>query len=69
MLPDLDASNIAFNLLKQLGRGLSVGPLLVGTRRPRHRLTPSVTVRGIVNMAAVAAVDAQATARARGSKG
>ena len=68
VLPDLDASNIAFNLLKQLGRGLSVGPMLVGTRQPMHILTPSVTVRGIVNIAAVAAVDAQATARARASR-
>jgi len=57
--PSLDAANIAFNLLKVAADGLHVGPMLLGTTRPAHILTPSVTARGIVNMAAVAAVDAQ----------
>jgi malate dehydrogenase (oxaloacetate-decarboxylating)(NADP+) len=59
MMPSLDAANIAFNLLKQLGEGVSVGPMLLGVARPAHILTSSVTVRGIVNMSALAVVDAQ----------
>ena len=65
VLPTLDAANIAFNLLKSTGQGLSVGPMLVGTAKPMHILTQSVTVRGIINMTAVAVVDAQAHAAAR----
>jgi malate dehydrogenase (oxaloacetate-decarboxylating)(NADP+) len=61
--PSLDAANIAFNLLKVAADGLHVGPMLLGTSRPAHILTPSVTARGIVNMAALAAVDAQDAAR------
>ncbi|WP_430437252.1 phosphate acyltransferase [Oceanibaculum nanhaiense] len=59
ILPTLDAANISFNLLKVLGEGLSVGPILLGAAMPVHILTPSVTVRGIVNMSALAVVDAQ----------
>jgi malate dehydrogenase (oxaloacetate-decarboxylating)(NADP+) len=59
VMPTLDAANISFNLLKQLGDGVSVGPMLLGLARPAHILTSSVTVRGIVNMSALAVVDAQ----------
>ena len=59
VMPTLDAANIAFNLVKSLGEGLSVGPILLGMAAPAHILTPSVTARGIVNMSAVAVVDAQ----------
>jgi malate dehydrogenase (oxaloacetate-decarboxylating)(NADP+) len=59
IMPTLDAANIAFNLLKSLGEGLSVGPILMGLAKPAHVLTQAVTVRGIVNMTAVAVVDAQ----------
>ena len=59
IMPTLDAANIAFNLLKILGDGLPVGPILIGTAKPAHVLSPSVTARGIVNMSAVAVVDAQ----------
>ncbi len=59
VLPDLDAANIAFNLAKVLADGLAVGPILIGVAQPAHILTPSVTVRGIVNMTAVAVVEAQ----------
>ncbi|GAB4224403.1 MAG: NADP-dependent malic enzyme [Kiloniellaceae bacterium] len=59
VMPTLDAANIAFNLVKALGEGLSVGPILVGPAAPAHILTPSVTARGIVNMSAVSVVDAQ----------
>ncbi|MCB1756945.1 MAG: NADP-dependent malic enzyme, partial [Gammaproteobacteria bacterium] len=58
LMPNLDAANIAYNMLKVLGDGLPVGPMLVGMRQPVHVMTSSVTVRGIVNMCAVAAVDA-----------
>jgi malate dehydrogenase (oxaloacetate-decarboxylating)(NADP+) len=66
VMPTLDASNIAFNLLKSVGQGLSVGPMLVGTRKPIHILTQSVTSRGIINMTAVAVVDAQEHEKVRG---
>ncbi len=59
VMPTLDAANIAFNLVKSLGEGLSVGPILIGMAAPTHILTPSVTARGIVNMSAVAVADAQ----------
>jgi malate dehydrogenase (oxaloacetate-decarboxylating)(NADP+) len=63
ILPTLDAANIAFNLVKAVGDGLPVGPLLIGTAKPAHILTPSVTARGVINMSAVAVVDAQDRAR------
>ena len=59
VLPTIDAANTAFNLLKVLGDGLPVGPILVGAAEPVHILTPSVTARGILNMSALAVVDAQ----------
>ncbi|BBK35756.1 malic protein NAD-binding protein [Allostella sp. ATCC 35155] len=59
IMPNVDAANIAFNLLKALGDGLSVGPMLVGAGGAAHVLTPAVTTRGILNMTAVAVVDAQ----------
>jgi malate dehydrogenase (oxaloacetate-decarboxylating)(NADP+) len=59
VFPNLDAANTAFNLLKNLGEGLSVGPILVGAAKPAHILTPAVTSRGIYNMSAVAVLDAQ----------
>ncbi len=56
IMPNLDAANIAFNLLKmESGGGITVGPILLGTAKPAHILTPSATVRRIVNMTAVAA--------------
>jgi len=58
IMPSLDAANISFNLLKEAGNGLAVGPILLGAARACHILTPSVTARGIVNMSAVAVVDA-----------
>ena len=59
VLPTLDAANIGMNMVKSLGEGLPVGPLLLGAARPAHILTPSVTARGVVNMTAVSVVDAQ----------
>jgi malate dehydrogenase (oxaloacetate-decarboxylating)(NADP+) len=58
VMPDLDSANIAFNLIKALGDGVNVGPILAGVAKPAHVLTQSATVRGIVNMSAIAVVDA-----------
>ena len=60
VMPCLDAANIAFNLLKVVGgAGITVGPILLGCARPVHILTPHATVRRLVNMTALAVVDAQ----------
>lgn len=64
--PSLDAANISFNLLKNAADGLHIGPMLLGTDLPAHVLTPSVTARGILNMTALAVVEAQRRAEARG---
>ncbi|HYZ30797.1 MAG TPA: NADP-dependent malic enzyme [Crenalkalicoccus sp.] len=56
--PNLDAANITFNALKVVaGEGVTVGPILLGAAKPAHVLTPTSTVRRIVNMTALAAVD------------
>ncbi len=61
VMPTLDAANIAFNLLKTAaGDGITVGPILLGVARPVQILTPSATVRRIVNMTALTVVDAGA---------
>ena len=60
IMPNLDAANIAYQMIKVLADALPVGPILVGAARPAHILTPSVTSRGIINMTAIAAVEAQA---------
>ncbi|MCR9255201.1 MAG: NADP-dependent malic enzyme [Alphaproteobacteria bacterium] len=59
VMPDLDAAHISFNLLKSLTDGISVGPMLLGMNRPAHVVSSSVTVRGLVNAAALAVVDVQ----------
>ena len=59
VMPNIDAANIAYNLLKTAaGNGIAVGPILLGCARPVHILTPSATVRRIVNMTALCVVDA-----------
>ncbi|MEN3352334.1 MAG: hypothetical protein V7640_492 [Betaproteobacteria bacterium] len=59
IMPNLDAANIAFNLLKTAaGDGITVGPILLGAAKSAHILTPSATVRRIVNMTALTIVDA-----------
>ena len=61
VLPNIDAANIAYNLLKMAaGGGIAVGPVLLGAAKPVHILTPSTTVRRIVNMTALAVADASA---------
>jgi malate dehydrogenase (oxaloacetate-decarboxylating)(NADP+) len=58
VLPSLDAANILFNVLKvTCGHGVTVGPILLGAAAPVHILTPSATVRRIVNMTALAVAD------------
>jgi phosphotransacetylase len=59
IMPNLDAANIAFDFIKILADALPVGPILIGPAKPAHVLTPSVTARGIVNLTAVAVVEAQ----------
>ncbi|MCF7645703.1 NADP-dependent malic enzyme [Bacillus subtilis] len=58
VFPNLDAANITMNVLKTVTDALHVGPILLGAARPAHILTPSVTSRGIVNMTALAVVEA-----------
>ena len=59
IMPTLDAANITFNLIKTIsGEGITVGPILLGAAKPVHILTPTTTVRRLVNMAALASVDA-----------
>ena len=61
IMPTMDAANIAFNLLKTAaGDGVTVGPILLGAARAVHIVTPSASVRRIVNMTALAVVDANA---------
>jgi len=63
IMPNLDAANISFNLLKMLGgEGITVGPILLGAAKPVHIMTPSATVRRLVNMTALCSVDANAQA-------
>jgi malate dehydrogenase (oxaloacetate-decarboxylating)(NADP+) len=59
IMPNLDAANIAFNMVKALGGGLAIGPALQGVAKVAHIVTPSITVRGLVNMSALAVYDAQ----------
>ena len=63
IMPDLDAANIAYNLLKSATNSVTVGPMLLGTAKPVHILTPSATARRIVNMTAVAVTQAQEMAK------
>jgi malate dehydrogenase (oxaloacetate-decarboxylating)(NADP+) len=58
IMPNLDAANIAYQMITVLADALPVGPILVGAAQPAHVLTPSVTARGVVNMTAVAAAEA-----------
>jgi len=61
VLPNLDAANILFNVLKVTGgHGVTVGPMLLGAARPAHILTPSATVRRVVNMTALTVAEAAA---------
>jgi malate dehydrogenase (oxaloacetate-decarboxylating)(NADP+) len=61
VMPSLEAANISFNLLKTAaGGGVTIGPILLGAARPVHIVTPSATVRRLVNMTALVVADANA---------
>ena len=57
VFPNLDAANITLTTVKQMMDALHVGPILLGTEKPAHILTPSVTSRGVVNMTALAVAE------------
>ena len=59
IMPNQDAANIAFNLLKVMGDGTAIGPILLGAAKSAHVVTPGITVRGLLNMTALAAVQAR----------
>jgi malate dehydrogenase (oxaloacetate-decarboxylating)(NADP+) len=63
VMPNVDAANIAYNLLKMLGGGVTIGPILVGAAHSVHVLTQSASVRGLVNMSALAVARAGVTAK------
>ena len=63
VLPNLDAANIAYNMVRVMTDGVAIGPIVMGLSKPAHVLTPSATSRRIVNMTAVAAVEAQIRAQ------
>jgi malate dehydrogenase (oxaloacetate-decarboxylating)(NADP+) len=59
VMPNIDAANIAYNLLKTTaGNNVAIGPVLLGAAKPVHILTPSASVRRIVNMTALTVIDA-----------
>jgi malate dehydrogenase (oxaloacetate-decarboxylating)(NADP+) len=60
IMPNLDAANITYNTLRSLANGVAVGPILLGMDKPVHILSRTATTRGIVNLSALAVVDAQA---------
>ncbi|MEI7035523.1 NADP-dependent malic enzyme [Fulvimonas yonginensis] len=65
VLPNLDAANIVYNMVRVMTDGVAIGPILMGVDKSAHILTPASTVRRVVNMTAIAAVDAQIRAGAR----
>ena len=69
VLPNLDAANILFNVLKITGgHGVTVGPMLLGAALPAHILTPSSTVRRVINMTAVAVADVKEAREGEGAR-
>jgi len=59
IFPNLDAANICVEMLRSVDNGLMVGPILLGAAQPVHIVTPSVSAKGIFNMAAIALADAR----------
>jgi malate dehydrogenase (oxaloacetate-decarboxylating)(NADP+) len=66
VFPNLDAANIAYNMVRQLTDGVAIGPILMGVSKPAHVLTPASTVRRVVNISALACVEAQIRAQVAG---
>ena len=60
VMPTMDAANLALGLLRQLGEGMSIGPILMGVAQAANIVTPTISVRGLVNMTAVTVAEAQA---------
>ncbi len=58
VMPNQDAANIAFNMMKVVGGGIAIGPILIGAAKPAHIVTHSITVRGLLNITALAVVKA-----------
>ena len=67
VMPNVEAANIAHNLLRALGGGVSIGPIVIGAARSAHVVTQTITVRGIVNMTALAVAQVDAVRQWRGS--
>ncbi len=59
VMPNVDAARIAYGLLRELGGGVSVGPILLGVARPAHVVSHAITVRGLLNMSAMTVAQAQ----------
>jgi malate dehydrogenase (oxaloacetate-decarboxylating)(NADP+) len=59
VMPNLDAANIAYNMTRVMTDGVAIGPILMGLDQPAHILTTASTPRRVINMTAIAAVDAQ----------
>ncbi len=62
VMPNLDTATTALNMIRYFSQGVTVGPILMGTKQPAHVLNPSSSVRRIINMVAIATVDAQKAA-------
>jgi len=69
VMPNLDAANIGYNLIRVATGGVAIGPILMGLDQPAHILTPASSSRRVVNMTAIAAVDAQIRAEMRAKAG
>lgn len=59
VMPNLDSANIVYNMMRVMTDGVAIGPILMGLDQSAHILTPAATVRRIINMTAIAAVEAQ----------
>ncbi|MDQ3269562.1 MAG: NADP-dependent malic enzyme [Pseudomonadota bacterium] len=66
VMPNLDAANITYNMIRAMTDGVAIGPILMGLDKPAHILTAEATPRRVVNMTAIAAVDAQIRGARRG---
>lgn len=65
VMPNLDTATTALNMIRYFSGGVTVGPILMGTKQPAHVLNPSSSVRRIINMVAIATVDAQQAQEAK----
>ena len=63
VFPNLDAASIAYNLVRCTTDGVAIGPILMGVSKPAHVLKPASTVRRVVNISAIACVEAQIRAQ------